>query len=131
MPVFRQPTGLSPDHRWAPRGLRACVFCARRLWQEDMHEVFLSGPSCFMQNPKAVAEMLAWEAYHAVWPDIPAEELKASAVSLPVGDAGDERLVLLHRRRVDEQQRVGGKEVARFSKRVAIGLLDEYKQKRT
>jgi len=91
-----------------------------------MHEVFLSGPSCFMQNPKAVAEMLAWEAYHEAWPDIPEEELKASAVSLPVGDAGDERLVLLHRRRVDEQQRVGGKEVSRFAKRVAIGLLVEY-----
>ena len=25
------PGGLSADHRWAPRALQACVFCARRL----------------------------------------------------------------------------------------------------
>ena len=65
---------------------------------------------CFMKNPKAVAEMLAWERYHAAWPDIPPEELKASAVSLPVGCATDERLLLMHKRRVDDEQRRGVKE---------------------
>ena len=30
------PGGLSADHRWTPRALQACVFCARRLWQEDI-----------------------------------------------------------------------------------------------
>ena len=107
---LRSPAGLPPDERWAPRALQACVFCSRRLWQEDTRLVFLSGVHCFMKNPKAVADMLAWERYHAAWPDIPAEELKASAVSLPVGVANDERLLLLHKRRVDDEQRRGVKE---------------------
>ena len=38
------PGGLSAEHLWAPRCLRACVFCTRRLWQEDLLEAFLAGP---------------------------------------------------------------------------------------
>ena len=110
-PMNRVLAGLPPDDRWAPRGIQACVFCARRFWREDLIEAFLSGPSCFMKNPKAVAGMLAWELYHEAWPDIPEEELKGSAVSLPIDIGGEERLVLLHKRRVDDDQRLGRKEV--------------------
>ena len=114
---LRSPAGLLPDERWAPRALQACVFCTRRQWQEDTHQVFLSGPHCFMKNPKAVAEMLAWERYRAAWPDIPAEELQASAVSLPVGVANEERSLLLHKRRVDdEQSSVGGSKRQSFAR---------------
>lgn len=60
-----------------------------------------------MQNPALVAELLAWEAYHSSWPDIPENELRASAVSLPIGCSRAERLVLLHKRRVNEEQRRG------------------------
>ena len=105
------PEGLSPEQRWAPRALQACVFCARRLWQEDLHEVFLAGPKCFMWNPSAVAEMLAWEHYHEAWPLIPEADLKASAVLLRIGATTDERMVLLHKRRVDDEQRRGEKKV--------------------
>ncbi len=78
---LRSPTGRLPDERWVPRALQACVFCSRRLWQEDTRQVFLSGPHCFIKNPNAVAEMLAWKRYPTAWPDIPPEELQVSAVS--------------------------------------------------
>ena len=101
------PGGLSADHRLAPRALQACVFCARRPWQEDMYEDYLAGDWCSMQSPEKVAELLHWESYHTHWPDIPAEKLKGSAVSLGAGAPDDEPLLLLHKRRVNEQQRRG------------------------
>ena len=101
------PEGLAADHRWSPRGLQACVFCARRLWQEELYVVYLAGDWCFMQSPEKVAELLHWETYHEHWPDIPVEELKGSAVSLGVGAPDDEPLLLLHKRRVNERQRRG------------------------
>ena len=101
------PEGLPADRRWSPRCLRACVFCARRLWQEELYEVYLAGEYCFMHNPGAVAEMLDWSRYHQVWEDIPEAELKGSAVSLRIGCSDEERLVLLHKRRVNDQQRWG------------------------
>ena len=54
---LESPEGLSADSRWTPRSLRACVFCTRRLWQEDIEEVYLAGPECFMKSPQAVATM--------------------------------------------------------------------------
>ena len=78
--LLASPEGLPPEKRWSPRSLQACVFCARRLWQEDLYELYLAGEYCFMQNPKAVAEMLDWSHYHEHWPDIPVAELKGSAV---------------------------------------------------
>ena len=105
------PDGLSAEHRWTPRCLQACVFCTRRLWQEDLLEVFLAGPQCFMRRPDIVAEMLAWERYHEAWEHIPVAELKASAVWLRIGTTTQERLVLMHKRRVDDAQRRGEKAV--------------------
>jgi hypothetical protein len=105
--LLATPDGLDADHRWSPRCMQACVFCARRLWQEDLYEVYLAGEYCFMQSPKKVAEMLRWERYHEHWPDIPVEELRGSAVSLGAGAPGDEPLLLLHKRRVNDQQRRG------------------------
>jgi hypothetical protein len=104
------PEGLIPDSRWSPRSLQACVFCARRLWQEEMYEDYLAGDWCFMHNPEKVHEMLHWKRYHEQWPDIPETELKGSAVTLGPGAPGDEPLLLLlllHKRRINEQQRRG------------------------
>jgi hypothetical protein len=66
-----------------------------------------------MQSPTLVADLLSWEAYHAAWPAIPENDLRASSVSLPIYGSRDERLVLLHKRRVDEEQRIGLKPVCR------------------
>eukprot|EP00969_Alexandrium_andersonii_P259452 11472679-Alexandrium_andersonii.AAC.1 len=74
--------GLPAEARWEPRARHACVFCARLHWREDLDLCFLAGPQCFMKAPALVAKLLAWETYHAHWPDIPAEELRASAVHL-------------------------------------------------
>ena len=104
------PDGLSAEHRWAPRCLQACVFCTRRLWQEDLLEVFLAGPQCFMRRPDIVAETLAWKRYHKAWEHIPVAELKASAVWLRIGTTKQERLVMMHKRRVDDAQRRGEKQ---------------------
>ena len=60
-----------------------------------------------MQDAKKVAEMLHWSRYHDHWPDIPTAELKGSAVWLRIGATDEERLVLLHKRRVNDQQRLG------------------------
>ena len=74
------------------------MFCARRLWQEELWELYLAGPNCFMQNPKAVAKMLDWSVYQQHWTGIPEAELKGSAVWLRIGDTDEEWLVLLHKR---------------------------------
>ena len=105
--LLATPEGLPPEGRWSPRSLQACVFCARRYWEEDLYEVYLAGKKCFMQDAKAVAEMLHWSRYHDHWPDIPTAELKGSAVWLRIGATDEESLVLLHKRRVNEQQRLG------------------------
>ena len=102
--AMKSDGGLPPQSRWEPRGRSACVFCARLLWREVLHDVFLAGPHCFMESPALVAELLAWEHYHQHWPDILATELKASAVKLRIGESQDRRLVLLHKRRVHEPQ---------------------------
>ena len=97
-------SGLASEPRWHPRALRACVFCARRFWREDMHEEYLAGPQCFMAKPAKVAELLSWETYHSHWPDTPAEHLQASCVPLRIGDSASQSLVLMHKRRVNAQQ---------------------------
>ena len=74
--------GTVPSERWHPRSRRACAFCARSLWREQLAEVYLAGPKCFMKAPDRVAELLSWESYHERWPDIPAQNLQASAVAL-------------------------------------------------
>jgi hypothetical protein len=104
--------GLPPDCRWSPRGRHACVFCARLLWQEDLEEVKLAGPDCFMASPSVVAELLDWKTYHEQWPDIPEAELKASAVNMRLGNSEEYKLVLLHKRRVSEAQATGEQEVS-------------------
>ena len=109
--MLQSGAGLPPASRWAPRGRKACVFCARLHWQEDLKEVFLAGPDCFMASPKLVADLLDWKEYHAFWPDIPEAELKASAMNLRMGDTDAYRLVLLHRRRVNNRQASGEQEV--------------------
>ena len=103
--------GLPPSSRWAPRSRQACVFCARLMWREDVKEVFLAGPSCFMTSPALVAELLDWNKYHEHWPKIPEAELKASAVNLREGNTEIRKLVLLHKRRVNQAQASGKQEV--------------------
>ena len=107
---LQEGVGLAPSSRWAPRSRQACVFCARSMWREDLEEVFLAGPNCFMASPSLVAEMLDWKLYHEHWPDIPEAELKASAVNLRVGSSENYRLVLLHKRRVSQAQASGEQE---------------------
>ena len=37
--LLATPEGLAPEGRWSPRSLQACVFCARRYWEEEVfHE---------------------------------------------------------------------------------------------
>ena len=86
-------------------------FCARKQWREELHEVFLAGPDCFMESPSEVAKLLHWKTYHEHWPDIPEEELKASAVNLRIGDTDQRQLVLLHKRRVSQAQADGDEKV--------------------
>ena len=104
---------LEPDERWEPRSRCACVFCARLMWREELQAVYLAGPHCFMSSPAEVAELLHWKAYHKDWPDIPEEELKASAVNLRIGDSEprQHQLVLLHKRRVSQPQAEGDEKV--------------------
>ena len=66
--------GLGADQRWSPRCMQACVFCARRLWREELYQAHLAGPSCFMWNPLAVAKMLCWMAYWEESQKIPQTE---------------------------------------------------------
>ena len=65
--------GLPADSRWSPRCLQACVFCARRFWQEELLDVYLAGSWCFMQNPSKVCKMLHYSALskvHRSWLEI-------------------------------------------------------------
>jgi hypothetical protein len=100
---------LGPDDRWYRRSRCACVFCAMLMWREELYEVYLAGPDCFMKAPGEVAKLLHWKTYHQHWPDIPEEELKASAVNLRVGDSRppEYQLLLLHKRRVSQAQAEG------------------------
>ncbi len=50
--LAQTPEGLPADERWAPRALRACVFCRMRHWSEDITWEFLAGENCFMKNPR-------------------------------------------------------------------------------
>ena len=83
-------------------------FCARSYWTEELTSCFLAGTRCFMKSPAKVVALLDWSVYHAQWPNIPAEELQASAVNLGVGNTSSFALVLLHKRRVSEAQAKGG-----------------------
>ena len=76
--------GLSAEERWAPRARSACVFCARTYWTEELTSCFLAGAQCFMKSPTKVVALSDWRVYRAQWPDIPTEELQASAVNLRV-----------------------------------------------
>ena len=58
------------------RRRRGCVFCARSFWSEEMAEVYLSGETCFMQNPEAVWKLLSVDRYHERWPLIPLEDCR-------------------------------------------------------
>ena len=60
-----------------------------------------------MHNPVAVAKLLCWKRYHEAWPKIPEKELEGSSVSMRLGDTDNEWPVLLHKRRVNDQQRLG------------------------
>ena len=59
--------GLPPERRWEPRCRRACVFCLRLFWHEELLPVFLAGDGCFMAAPEKVADLLSWEKYHEQW----------------------------------------------------------------
>ena len=50
--MFRHPSA----HR--PRQFEACVFCALQFGTEELDELFIAGPKCFMQSPAAVAALL-------------------------------------------------------------------------
>ena len=58
------------------RRRRGCGFCARSFWSEEMAEVYLSGETCFMQNPEAVWKLLSVDRYHERWPLIPLEDCR-------------------------------------------------------
>jgi hypothetical protein len=96
--------GLGADQRRSPRCMQAYVFFA---WREELYQAHLSGPSCFRWNLLAVAKMLCWMAYWEEWQKIPQQELEATAVWLRIGNTREERRVLLHKRRVSEEQRLG------------------------
>ena len=85
--LAQSPAGVAPEARWSPRVCHACVFCARMHWAEDLRSEYLAGKGCFMRSPKEVAALLSWERYHEHWPGIPADELRASSVSLSPADA--------------------------------------------
>ena len=106
--LAESPGGLPAEERWAPRARSACVFCARSYWTEELTPCFLAGAQCFMKSPARVVALLDWSVYHAQWPNIPADELQASAVNLRVGNTSSFALVLLHKRRVSEAQATGG-----------------------
>ena len=61
-----------------------------------------------MAAPEKVADLLDWHAYAARWPDIPEQELRGSSVSLRIGCTAVHRELLLHKRRVGEEQAQGG-----------------------
>ena len=97
--AIAQPPLLSPERRQ----FVACAFCALQYWSEELRQVYIAGPSCFMKSPAMVAELLSADWYKKEWPLIPAEELDASAVDLPHkapdGQATTTK-VLMHKRRV-------------------------------
>ena len=105
------PEGLPPEKRWEPRCMRACVFCARKLWSEELHWAFLAGKDCFMHAPSKVMRLLSVDRYHDRWPLIPLEELQASAVALPHGEGNASVSILLHKRRVNDKQAAGEEQV--------------------
>eukprot|EP00959_Pyramimonas_sp_CCMP1952_P218221 4564523-Pyramimonas_sp.AAC.1 len=105
--------GLRPEERWLPRQLAACVFCARSHWLEELHNVYIAGEQCFMAKPNTVWKMLEVSRYRERWPLIAATgELEASSVTVVAPDpkkkeGHDEYRVLLHKRRVTEEQAAG------------------------
>ena len=89
-----------------------CVcFLRKEALARGASRSFFAGPECFMQSPAEVAKLLHWKRYHEHWPDIPEEELKASAVNLRIGDTDQRQLVLLHKRRVSQAQADGDEKV--------------------
>ena len=56
--LTQKSTVKAVEQRWHPKSRCACVFCARLLWRENLWEVFLAGPDCFMASPEVVAQML-------------------------------------------------------------------------
>ena len=105
--------GLRPEDRWEPRHRAACVFCARCKWAEELHRVFIAGDKCFMANPNDVWNMLKVERYAERWPLIALTgELEASSVTVSAphkkkkGECNEYR-VLLHKRRVTDEQAKG------------------------
>ena len=105
--------GLPPERRWQCRQRVACVFCARKLWLEDLYQLHLAGDACFMYNPAAVWDLLACERYAERWPLIQETgELEASCVIVSVPGTrkkptAQEYKVLLHKRRVSLAQAAG------------------------
>ena len=83
-----------------------CAFCARSFWKEELWEVHLTGELGFMQSPDAVWKLLSVDRYQERWPLIPAEELRASSVTVVGGD-GRAVQVLLHKRRVTQDMACG------------------------
>ena len=83
-----------------------CAFCARSFWKEELWEVHLTGELGFMENADAVWKLLSVDRYQERWPLIPAEELRASSVTV-VGSDGRDIQVLLHKRRVTPDMACG------------------------
>ena len=110
------------------RCFQGCAFCAMQHWPEEQHQVYLVTPEipvcdssatrpakCFMPSPGLVADLLCVEKYKSAWPDIPAEELDASAVDLPhlaPDGTPTSTKVLMHRKRVSKAALEGKETVA-------------------
>ena len=105
--LAQTPAGLPAGERWAPRARCVCVFGSRLHWYEELSWEFLAGDRCFMKSPGSVAKLLSWAVHHEQLPDIPAEELRASAVRLRIGSNDTSQFVLVHKRRVSEAQASG------------------------
>ena len=92
-----------PEEAEESRSFHACVFCAMLHWTENLARLYIAGPKCTMQNPAAVAELLAADWYSEQWPLIPRAEIHASAVDFPYqceSGAWCNKKILLHKRRV-------------------------------
>ena len=97
------PNSFEPPQR---RAFQACVFCAMLHWSETLHREYIAGDRCSIPSPGEVAKCLSAEWYSKAWPDIPREEIMASAVDFPHLDddglAMTSTKVLMHKRRVPD-----------------------------
>ena len=93
------------------------MFCCRLHWHEELRQEYISGPSCFMADPAAVAELLSPERYSRRWRLIPKDGLLASCVDLQLDtDEANTTKVLMHKRRVSHEQARG---------KAAVGVCED------